>query len=575
MLARPVLNTPAEKPSAPKAAHRGGRASRTVWGALLVVGLSALLNAVVARADALSLADQLRASVKEACSLLTVAPEPPEWVVWHARSYAVDVPSADGVAEGRLVVGAGRAALAVDDTVMFVTPDAWCVSDACMGDLDGDGAPEAIFLAWRQGNYGSSRPFWEEEPASSEAFTQHVFVYGWCDGVLQPRWMSSQLGASVESLGLSKAGEVLLTERDGSTTVWAWESWGLTLTDRFQAAESRVTVLVTGDVIAHTPVYESAYNSATRAFDFTPIFAPLAPLVGAADFAVVGQETPLVSEPALRSGYPRFATPNTLGEALVATGFDAVLAASNHMLDYGARGVGDTLTFWETHPEVTLLGLHPTAEAAAELDSVTVQGITLGLLNYTYGTNGYGLPADAPYQLDCLTNEEALVAAVTRARENCDVVACFLHIGEEYVSEPSQEQREIVERLVDAGADLVLCSHSHVAGPWETLATPAGNEAVVCWGLGNCVAVQDRLDCIVGCAARITLERWPNGTVGVSNVELVPTVCHTSRTGDVRVYPLGSYTNELAAEHCLNDMGQPVTVATLWGLYGEHAYGRL
>lgn len=556
--------------------RRGGRASWAVWGALLVVSLGALLNAATVRADAAPLADRLRASVKEACSLLAVAPEPPEWVTWHARSYKVAVPSGDGVAEGRLVVGAGRATLSVGDAVMFVTPDVWRVSDACMGDLDGDDVPEVVFLAWRQGNYGASRPFWEEESGlEDEAFTLHVFVYGWRDGTLQPRWMSSRLGASAETLGLSGEGEVLLTELDGSTTVWAWESWGLTLTDCFQAAESQVTMLVTGDVIAHTPVYESAYNPVTRTFDFTPIFAPLAPLVGTADFAVVGQEAPFISEPALRSGYPRFATPNTLGEALVATGFDAVLAASNHMLDYGARGVGDTLAFWETHPEVALLGLHPTAEEAAQLDSVTVRGITLGLLNYTYGTNGYGLPADAPYRLDCLADEGALMDAVARARESCDVVVCFLHIGDEYASEPTQEQRLLVECLVDAGADLVLCSHGHVVGPWEMLATPAGNEAVVCWGLGNCVAVQDRLDCIVGCAARVMLERCSDGAVTVSGIELVPTVCHTSRAGEVRVYPLEAYTDELAADHYLNDLGQLVTTDALWELYGEHAYGRL
>ena len=510
----------------------------------------------------------MRSAVRGACEALAPADEPPAWAAWHTRSYGVDIPG--GHEPGCLVVGDARATLVSGGSVVFTSPDDWRVADACAGDLDGDGLDELVFLAWRRGNYGPSRPFWAPETESEdEGFSQHVFIYGWRDGVLQPRWMSSQIGIAAERVGLSPAGEVVLTARDGSTTTWAWEGWGLTLTNDDPAPTSQATLLVTGDVIGHVPVYEGAYVPADRSFDFSPIFAPVTDLVQGADCAVVGQETPFVSDPALRSGYPRFATPNTLGEALVEAGFDVVLAATNHMLDAGERGVRDTLALWESHPEVTVLGLHSGASDTAQADVLPVNNLQVAMLNATYGTNGYGLPEDSAYRVDLIGDGDALVAAVSDARARADLVVCFLHMGEEYDPTPAPEQQALAERLVDAGADLVVYAHSHVASSWECLTTANGNQGIVCWGLGNFVAVQDRLDCMLGVVARVTIAQAASGEARIVDVELIPTVCHTSRTADVTVYPLADYTDELAAEHYLNDMGQPVTVERLWALYGE------
>lgn len=569
MLARSAVEKPQKAP-----AHRRARAcvARVLASAISGIALAAAVAGALVAAGAPCYAhaalpvERVRAAVQDACEALVPADQPPAWATWHARSYVVDVPGSDE--PGHLVVGDARATLVVDNQVVFASPDDWWVADACASDLDGDGQDELVFLAWRRGNYGSSRPFWE--PAgTAEGFSQHVFIYGWRDGVLQPRWMSSQTGVAAERMGLSEAGEVLLTACDGSATAWAWEDWGLTLVREDPAPASRATLLVTGDVIGHVPVYEGSYVAASRSFDFSPIFAPVTYLVQGADCAIVGQETPFVSDPSLRSGYPRFATPNTLGEALVEAGFDVVLAASNHVFDAGERGVRDTLAFWEDHPEVMLLGLHPDASDAAEIDVLTVNDMRLAMLNATYGTNGYALPEDSPYQVDLIADGDALADAVARAGEQADLVVCFLHMGEEYGHAPTAEQRTLAECLVDAGADLVVYAHSHVASSWERLTTANGSQGVVCWGLGNFVAVQDRLDCMLGVAARVTVVRAAGGEACIADVELVPTVCHTSRTGAVAVYPLVDYTDELAAEHYLNDMGQPVTVEGLWGLYGE------
>ncbi len=523
---------------------------------------------------------------------------PPPWADWHARAFGADI-SGDGVPD-RALVGDRRFTLwaGEDSEPVFSSPDEWLVSDGRLADLDGDGRPEVVLLVWRAANFGSSRPFWVEEPAGAEEFTQHLFVLGWQEGGLRPRWMSSQTGVEIAAMDVDGDGRLVLTDRAGARTWWRWGSWGFVLEDEAAEPVEQATVLVAGDVIGHEALLAAARDGA-GGFDFEPVFAPVADLVSEADLAVAGQETPFVSDPALYGGYPSFGTPPALGDALAEAGFDAVLGAGNHMLDRGERGVADTLAFWDEHPEVTLLGVHEegavsgggASDGAFSPEVVETAGFKLALFNAAYGTNGRSLPEGSAYGVDSLGAEElgmagpsadgldlglpaqldGLVAQVeaAKARDGVDLVICFMHMGPEYGDAPSDIQREVVQRLADAGADAVLCSHGHEALGWEFLACPDGRACAVAWGLGNFAAVQDDLACMLGVCARLVLERGTDGRARVADVELVPTVVHAGRGGEVAVYPLADYSDELAAEHYLNDRGQAVTVEGLWGLYAQ------
>lgn len=66
-----------------------------------------------------------------------------------------------------------------------------------------------------------------------------------------------------------------------------------------------------------------------------------------------------------------------------------------------------------------------------------------------------------------------------------DLTVVILHMGQEYSSTPTQEQRQMVEEAIDTGADVVVCSHSHVVAPYGMLTTQAGATGLVYWGLGQ------------------------------------------------------------------------------------------
>ena len=59
---------------------------------------------------------------------------------------------------------------------------------------------------------------------------------------------------------------------------------------------------------------------------------------------------------------------------------------------------------------------------------------------------------------------------------------------------PSDNQRELAQDLVDAGATAVLGAHPHVLQPWEKATSKDGRQAFVAFSLGNFAHHQRSLD---------------------------------------------------------------------------------
>ena len=138
--------------------------------------------------------------------------------------------------------------------------------------------------------------------------------------------------------------------------MWVWDRWGLVLVE--DPDVHRVSLFAAGDNIAHISVVEQAYDSENGTFDFSSIYSEVRENISSYDIAVVNQETVLIDDPSLRSGYPLFATPNDMGDALVYAGFDVILGATNHSYDMGRKGIENTMEFWkEKYPQIILLGM--------------------------------------------------------------------------------------------------------------------------------------------------------------------------------------------------------------------------
>lgn len=323
-----------------------------------------------------------------------------------------------------------------------------------------------------------------------------------------------------------------------------------TVFDRAQPGDAGgdvLTVLMVGDILVHPSVWKSG-EAADGSRSYDHLFEHVLEDVVAADIAMLDQETVLGGDELGLSGYPVFNSPQEIGDAEAAAGFDVVLHANNHVLDKGMAGIESELAFWRgSHPEMVVAGMADSAEAAAEVPVLERNGHRVAVLNYTANTNGIPLPPAAPWAVRML--DEAQVAtdvAAARSAGAQAIVACP-HWGTEYAAAPDAEQRRWAQVLADAGADVIMGNHPHVMQPFELVEAADGRSVPVFWSTGNFVSGQDRKESMIGSIAQVAL-RFEGDACHVEAATLTPLVTNkASASAGLTTYKLADYTEELAA----------------------------
>lgn len=218
----------------------------------------------------------------------------------------------------------------------------------------------------------------------------------------------------------------------------------------------------------------------------------------AADVAMVNLETPVTQRgrrdpKELENAGDRywFRTRPAALDVLADAGVDVVSVANNHAGDYGATGLQDTLAAGRERG-VAMVGAGR-GEAAYAPHVVEVGELEVAFLaaDMVQREGSSDVWTARPGRLGTASargsNADALVAAVEAASARDQLAVVYLHWGREYQSCPTQSQRLLARDLADAGADVVVGSHSHVLG-----GTGWVGDAVVGYGLGNFVWYHDR-----------------------------------------------------------------------------------
>ena len=328
-----------------------------------------------------------------------------------------------------------------------------------------------------------------------------------------------------------------------------------------EEAPDELEFLMIGDVLVHKGVWQSGeLPDGTRNYDH--LFAQVADEVAAADVAIVEQETILGGTSLGLSGYPTFNSPQEIGDAEVAAGFDVALCASNHACDKGVVGIESALAYWRsTHPDVLVTGIYEDEEAFDELPLLEREGHLIAVLNYSYGMNGIPLPHDWSVRM---LDEDLIRADVAAVREaGAEAVIACPHWGVEYAAGPDADQRRWAQVLVDAGADVIMGSHPHVLQPFEVVTASDGRAVPVFWSVGNFVSTQPRSDSMVGGIARASLV-FEGGGCRVSSCRLTPVVTHRATGTAFTTYHLSDYTEELAAVNQIRSVSERTSFSRQW-----------
>lgn len=326
-------------------------------------------------------------------------------------------------------------------------------------------------------------------------------------------------------------------------------------------SSEELTIVMVGDVLLHTPVEESCMEE-DGSYDYDSLFAGTKDVIADADLALVNQEVIIGGAELGISGYPAFNADFTLADSLVNAGFDVICHATNHALDKGRKGLISCAENWrENYPEVTVLGIHDSADAAtsggAEPAVIERNGMRIAILNYTYGTNGIALPEDMPYAVDLL-NEEQVVADIKVAEEIADFTIVCPHWGTEYRLSADAMQEKWTKIFLENGVDLVLGTHPHVIEPIEWIVDEeSGQRMLVYYSLGNFVnwtsgTGEGTANRMVGGMAGVTLERDEDGEVEIADYGVRALVSHVEDGPDgVCTYFLSAYDETKASENAI------------------------
>lgn len=261
-----------------------------------------------------------------------------------------------------------------------------------------------------------------------------------------------------------------------------------------------ISIAMNGDLLWHNTLWFGAQEDARAEgrdgaddYDFAPLLAGVEPVISAADLAICHNEVPVAPAGGPYESYPTFASPPQTLDAVVATGYDMCTTASNHSLDGGFEGVARTLDAMDERG-LAHVGTFRSEQEANEPVIVTVgDGVKVAVVTGTYGTNGIGLPEGKPWSVAELDADQMIQRAEAARAAGADIVLAAMHGGEEYQSEPNDQQVQTAEALTASGQfDLVYGHHVHVVQPITRV-----NDTWVAYGLGNLVA-QHKTDVVRG-----------------------------------------------------------------------------
>ena len=213
--------------------------------------------------------------------------------------------------------------------------------------------------------------------------------------------------------------------------------------------------------------------------DICPIggIKPLRVSFGADDYVVCNLECAITDSPnPIKKAGPVLYAPESFAATLKSWGIKAVSLANNHIRDCGDVGVRSTIDNCHKNNILTF-GAGDSEKAAGVPLIIEENGIKVGVVsfaekefNYVHNGHAGALFFDPYNSFD----------KISELRQKVDAVVVLYHGGIEHYIYHSPLLRKKCRKMVSAGADVVLCQHSHCIGTREKY-----GKGEIVYGQGN------------------------------------------------------------------------------------------
>lgn len=211
--------------------------------------------------------------------------------------------------------------------------------------------------------------------------------------------------------------------------------------------------------------------------NFDGFLREISHITATSDLNIVNLECPLTkSEDKIPKTGPNIKADPVCAEILKKGNFHIACMANNHILDFGEKGLTDTLE------QIGKMGVEPVGagkdinEAGRALFRET-GGFRFAFLNYA--EHEFSIASSAKPGANPFSPYKAF-GDIREAKKQADLVIVFYHGGIEYFPYPTPRIREIFRFLADAGASAVIGHHSHAISGFEIR-----NGVPLIYSLGN------------------------------------------------------------------------------------------
>ncbi len=214
------------------------------------------------------------------------------------------------------------------------------------------------------------------------------------------------------------------------------------------------------------------------------------------DYFLANLESPLGNTPPEVSDMNLCSDPAQV-KVLTAGGVDLVSLANNHRDDCSPDGTVTTKSI---------------------LDEQKINSAVMGTAPAYLDAPGGRVVIIAAEDVTGSLDLPALLAQISTARQQAQVVVVAIHWGNEYQAGADERQQSLAQQLADAGADVIWGHHPHVLQKMEWLSSADGRQVLVLYSLGNLLADQWMLESTLQSA----LVRLSFSGSKISEIEIMP-----------------------------------------------------
>jgi poly-gamma-glutamate capsule biosynthesis protein CapA/YwtB (metallophosphatase superfamily) len=195
------------------------------------------------------------------------------------------------------------------------------------------------------------------------------------------------------------------------------------------------------------------------------------------DFVIGNLEFPLINKGSkIKKIGPNFKGKSSYIGIFKSANFKVLGMANNHIRDFGDKGVLNSIKVCQD-AGISIVGAGENRSIAKRPLIKNVKGWKIGIVAFAEHEFNTATEVHAGANLfDIFYSYDDILSV----REQCDYLIVLYHGGVEYYQYPSPILQKKCRKMVDSGADVVICQHSHCIGTIENY-----NEGTIIYGQGN------------------------------------------------------------------------------------------